>query len=85
VPTSKSSRDLGLWSRTIPYLVFRANYGGYMAKPVDLDYNPEDVEMRQVTVRMPADLYQAVKERADRDMRPVAQAMRFALREYARG
>jgi hypothetical protein len=56
-----------------------------MAKPVDLDYDPEDVEMKQVTVRMPAPLYDAVKERAARDMRPIAQAMRFALREYARG
>lgn len=53
-------------------------------KPVTLDYDPEDVEMRQVTVRMPADLYEAVKRRAAQDMRPVAQAMRFALREYAR-
>jgi len=55
-----------------------------MPKPVDLDYDPDDVEMRQVTVRMPVDLYEAVKQRAARDMRPVAQAMRFALREYAR-
>jgi len=33
---------------------------------------------------MPADLYEAVKQRAARDMRPVAQAMRYALREYTR-
>ena len=53
-------------------------------KPVTLDYDPEDADMRQVTVRMPAELYEAVKQRAAQDMRPVAQAMRFALREYAR-
>ena len=56
-----------------------------MPKRVDLDYDPDEVEMRQVTVRMPADLYEAVKQRAAQDMRPVAQAMRYALREYARG
>jgi len=55
-----------------------------MPKPVDLDYDPEDADMRQVTVRMPADLYEAVKEKAAQDMRPIAQAMRYALREYAR-
>jgi len=70
-------------SRIIPHLGIRGNYGCLMPKPVDLDYDPEDVEMKQVTVRMPAPLYEAVKEKAAADMRPVAQAMRFALRNYA--
>lgn len=82
---SKDSRDQGLWSWTLHHLGFRANYSAAMPKPVDLDYDPDDVEMRQVTVRMPAALYEAVKQRAAQDMRPVAQAMRFALREYANG
>jgi hypothetical protein len=80
----KNRADQGLCSSIVPHLRFRANYGGVMPKPVDLDYDPNDVEMRQITVRMPADLYEAVKQRAAKDMRPVAQAMRFALREYAR-
>ena len=63
----------------------REKYRGLMPKPVDLDYDPQNVEMKQVTVRMPAPLYEAVKEKAARDMRPVAQAMRFALRNYVQG
>ena len=69
----------------VHHLGIHVNYVGPMPKPVDLDYDPDDVEMRQVTVRMPADLYEAVKQRAAQDMRPVAQAMRFALRNYAQG
>jgi hypothetical protein len=41
-----------------------------------------DFDAAQVLVR---DQYEAVKQRAAQDMRPVAQAMRYALRKYARG
>ena len=55
-----------------------------MAKPVDLDYDPQTTEIRPVVVRMPADLHDAVKAKATRDERSVAQAIRFALRQYVK-
>ena len=51
-------------------------------KPVDLDYEPGRTEMCNVTVRMPVVLRDAVQRRAARDMRPMAQAIRYALSLY---
>lgn len=53
-----------------------------MVKPVDLDYDPAAIEMCNVTVRMPVELREAVKRQAHTEMRPLAQAIRFALRQY---
>ena len=53
-----------------------------MAKPTDLDYDREETEIHPVVVRMPADLHAAVKARAAEDERSMAQAIRFALRQY---
>lgn len=39
-------------------------------------------EVRPVVIRMPADLHDAVKRKAAAEERSVAQAMRFALRQY---
>lgn len=52
-------------------------------KPVCLDYQPGVTPMCSVVVRMPVELRDAVQRRAKREMRPLAQAIRFALREYA--
>ena len=40
-------------------------------------------EVSAVVVRMPADLHRAVKEKAAKEERSMAQAIRFALRQYA--
>lgn len=38
-----------------------------------------------VVIRMPADLHDAVKRKAAAEERSMAQAIRYALREYAEG
>jgi hypothetical protein len=53
-----------------------------LAKPVDLDYDPRSANIHPVMVRMPAELHEAVKAKAAKDERSVAQAIRFALRTY---
>ncbi len=68
----------------VPHLAIRVNYSGLMAKPVDLDYDPETTEIHPVMVRMPAELHEAVKAKARTDERSVAQAIRFALRQYVK-
>lgn len=40
-------------------------------------------ETSAVVIRMPADLHRAVKEKAAKEERSMAQAIRFALRQYA--
>ncbi len=66
----------------VRHLGIPANYAYAMTKPVDLDYDPETTEIHPVMVRMPAELHEAVKAQARRDERSVAQAIRFALRQY---
>jgi Ribbon-helix-helix protein, copG family len=53
-----------------------------MAKPVDLDYDPRLAEIRPVVIRMPAELHAAIKAKAAKDHRSMAQAIRLALRSY---
>jgi predicted HicB family RNase H-like nuclease len=40
-------------------------------------------EPRAVVIRMPRSLHDAIKAKAAKEERSVAQAMRFALRQYA--
>lgn len=68
----------------VPHLAICRAYHCHMAKPVDLDYDPKATEIRPVVVRMPVELHEAIKARAAQDERSVAQAIRFALRQYVR-
>jgi hypothetical protein len=47
-----------------------------------LDYDQEDDEIVPVVIRMPVSLHRALKEKAASDDRPMAQAIRFAVRKY---
>ena len=41
-------------------------------------------DVRPVVIRMPAELHQAVKEKAAAEERSMAQAIRYALRVYTK-
>ena len=50
---------------------------------LSLDYDQKrDGDIRPVVIRMPAELHQAVKAKAASEERSMAQAIRFALRQY---
>jgi hypothetical protein len=54
-----------------------------MYMPLSLDYDLEqDGDICPVVVRMPAKLREAVKAKAASEERSMAQAIRFALRQY---
>ena len=47
----------------------------------DLDYD-RGTATRRLLLRMPAELHDALKARAAQDERSMAQAIRFAVRQY---
>lgn len=51
--------------------------------PISLDYDQKsDGDIRPVVIRMPAELHEAVKAKAASEERSMAQAIRYALRQY---
>ncbi len=43
---------------------------------------PEERTVQHLVVRLPADLHAAVKARAKKEERSIAQTIRFALKQY---